>query len=234
MKHFVINRFNIKIHGRNSHLKREWLEERFVMYKDTVRSLGNQTNKEFKILLLVHPDTPIDFLDKIRALYNEYDLKYHILYVGKGEITINQDDEYEGLNEFLARMRQLSKHKRIITSRIDTDDMYANDYIQRVKESIKNEPYTGIVCVDFKKIIYTNGKQNNIYKYPHTTMFLSICSPIPSIHCFSQMHTRIHKVRNVKIIKRNEIGGKIMVHGKNVSNIMRGKKTEMSLSDIFK
>ncbi len=228
MKHFVLSRFNLKIHGKTSYLKRDWLEERLVMYKDTVRSLGNQTNRNFKILLLVHPDTPEDFLDKVRTLYNKYKLNFQFLYVD------TYKNEYNALNKYFTKMFKESKHKRIITSRIDTDDMYSIYYIEKVKEAVNKEKHTGMVCVDFKKIIYSNSKKNNLYRYPHNTMFLSICSPIPSIHCFSQMHTQVSKIRNIKVINSNEIGGMIKVHGKNVSNKMRGNTTEIVLSSIFK
>ena len=220
MKHFVLNRFNLQVYGKSCCLKEDWLQQRLVLYNDCLSSLANQTNKDFIILLHIHPETPEHVIKSLKGMYKQYELEYEFLFAKKWP------EAAQVLKDCLA------KHKRVITSRLDTDDMYPVYYIERIKAAIPDDK--GIVCIDFKKLIYSNGKKNNLYKYPNNTMFLSICSSNPAINCSSQSHINIKKIKGVRRIFLNEIGGKIIVHGNNVSNVMRGKKTEMSLSDIFK
>mgnify|MGYP003641912645 CR=1 FL=1 len=238
MKFFVLSRFNIKVANKDLQinlpvaradvsLNNNWISERLVYYKDCLKSLANQTDQDFTIALLVHPDTEQKILDILDGMFKEHNLNYEFIFVGA---DMHQSSFAKKLEEFL------KPHGRVITSRLDTDDQYPIYYVELVKKTFKGEPTNRPIVVDFKQLIYTDNKKTLLFKYPGSSMFLSICSSNPSINSLSQPHNLIKKrVKGLKMIQiKDKIGGKILVHGKNQLNRMRGNKTYMSFKGIFK
>lgn len=217
--HFVITRFNLNLRRGGRHLSEKWLKERLKLIKNTAISLGRQTDKNFKVLMFVHTETPEYVTKKIKFLYKKYKVKLEFLKVNTAK----------GSKLLLEEI--LSKYDKVITSRIDSDDRYAKYYIEKVKEACTKSKYLPLY-VDFSDIIYKSNKRTNVYKYPVCSMFLSVYSKNPKINCFTYSHIKVH-TRKLSIRTLKLIGGMIIVHGDNISNTMRGKKYKKSLLSIF-
>ena len=94
-KHFVITRFNIRIHygcklknpednPMDRILDEDYLEERFYIFeKYTFPSMKNQNNKDFTWIILFHKKTPDKFKKRIERLKHEFN--FVDLYLDDGE-----------------------------------------------------------------------------------------------------------------------------------------------------
>lgn len=133
-KHFVITRFNIRIHygcklknPENNPMDRildeDYLEERFYIFENyTFPSMKNQKNKDFTWIIMFHKKTPDKFKKRIQKLKHEFN--FVDLYLDDGEKFNFHEycDNYEKDIEYF------------LTTRIDNDDMINEEYISKVQE----------------------------------------------------------------------------------------------------
>ncbi|MDB4984005.1 MAG: hypothetical protein JWM20_184 [Patescibacteria group bacterium] len=131
-QHFLITRFNIratyaKLRDPNNNpmnliLDSAYLENRFRLFETyTFPSIKNQTSQNFKWIILFHKETPAAFKEKIQGLKKQYD--FIDLYFG--------DDEPFRFEKFIDDSGY--KNEWFITSRIDNDDMFDNQYMEAVQ-----------------------------------------------------------------------------------------------------
>ena len=132
-KHFIITRFNIRANygcklknpennPMNRILEEDYLKERFSIFeKYTLPSIKRQTNPNFIWLILFHKKTPNIFIKKIQELKEQF--SFMDLYFDDGESF----SFWEYCNS------QKEDTKYFVTTRIDNDDMFAEDYIARIQ-----------------------------------------------------------------------------------------------------
>lgn len=162
-KHFVITRFNIRIYyGCNLKnpdnnpmdriLDEDYLEERFNIFaKYTFKSMKGQTNQDFTWIVLFHKKTPSKFMERIQKLKDEF--CFVDLYLDDGEkfsFSDYCDSHGDGLGYFL-------------TTRIDNDDMFDEEYIERVQEYADRNLHTCILS--FEKGIKYDLELKKMYEY---------------------------------------------------------------------
>lgn len=139
--HYVVTRFNITMFfGKESrdkniipaktNLEDAYLEYRFSLFeKYTFPSLKNQTNSNFKWIVLFHAETPEKFKKKIEELQDEM----------KNFIPLFLDEEQsKDANKIIADyLRRDCTEKWIVTSRIDNDDFFEETYIETVQKYVE-------------------------------------------------------------------------------------------------
>ena len=122
MNHFVVIRFNTG----NTNL--DWLEHRMKFFRAfTAPSLRSQTNHDFTPVLLVDPSTPDSIVDEIE----EVGLVYK---TDAGQKLAPRTLEFK---QFL--FDKSKGDKWIITSRLDSDDGYSKDYIERTQSLVSEK-----------------------------------------------------------------------------------------------
>lgn len=183
MKHFLITQFNLKGVAKQTTEKEwlEWNEYRFKFFEDyTLKSLLNQSEKNFTWLIFFDNDTPKSCFNYI-SKWSKYDFLKPILVNGIKEF----DKSYAQI------VLDMSENTEwVITSRIDNDDVFHYSSIQSIQECfIKKDKQllslaSGYVLnmeslklahyyyfkSPFLSIIERNNKGSfvGIYKYSHT------------------------------------------------------------------
>lgn len=168
-KHYVLTRFNVKSNfavknPNNSPLElildESYLEERFKIFeKYTLPSIINQTNQNFKWIILFHKRTPRKFLRKIKLLKNVY--KFEDLYF--------DDNEHFNFSDYCIKNNEISDF--YITTRIDNDDMINKDYIDIVQKYAKKKAHECFISFpNGEKLDLNFNKRIDVYdKYNHFT-----------------------------------------------------------------
>ncbi len=141
MNHLVITRFN------TGNKDPEWLEHRMRFFRAfTAPSLKNQTNTDFTSVFLVDPTTPEAIVEEVRDVGVVYKTD-----LGQKLSTRNKE-----FRNFLAT--QTPNQGCVITSRVDSDDSLARNWIERTNG-----------CVDFNKKYRTHSHRHNhefiVYTY---------------------------------------------------------------------
>ncbi len=139
--HYVVTRFNITMFfGKESrdkniipaktNLEDAYLEYRFSLFEQyTFPSLKNQTNSNFKWIVLFHAETPEKFKKKIEELQDE--MKNFVpLFLDEGQ----SKDANKIIADYL---RQDCRKDWIVTSRIDNDDFFEETYIETVQKYVE-------------------------------------------------------------------------------------------------
>lgn len=134
--HYVFTRFNIKTNygcelkdpenpPMLKILDESYLKSRFQLFERfTLPSMKNQTNQNFKWVILFHKKTPKQFLDKIKKLKKEY--YFEDLYF--------DDDELFKFSDYCKKYGENCKY--YITTRIDNDDMIDENYIKEIQKYV--------------------------------------------------------------------------------------------------
>jgi len=210
IEHLIIIRFSatIKYRGDNS-LKHEILfsenrlNSKFYLFKTfCLRSIVNQTLKNFKVIIIYDKDLPLEYYNKLYELIKDYN--YIILH--KWNIIDNL-----GLNKWLQPYIDQTKDI-LITTRLDDDDIM-NIHINEWLYNYINKK--NLTTINNKIISFRNGKfiykNNNKYmvspcRYNTPGLFLSY---IQSINCsfniYNFDHSRI-KIK-IKVLKYNNCWG---------------------------
>lgn len=162
-KHFVITRFNIRVHygcklknpednPMDKILDEDYLEERFDIFeKYTFPSMKNQKNKNFIWIILFHKRTPNKFKERIQRL--KLDFNFVDLYF--------DDEERFSFSEYCNNFEKEEEY--FLTTRIDNDDMINEEYISIVQE-YANENFHQCV-ISFEKGIKYDLKSQKKFKY---------------------------------------------------------------------
>lgn len=226
-KHFVITRFNIRAsygcklkNPDNNPMRRildeDYLEERFSIFeKYTLPSMKQQTNQNFTWIILFHKNTPNSFKKKIEELKKEY--SFIDLYFG--------DEEKFDFSEYCDRQKENVKYA--ITTRIDNDDMFSNDYIEKIQEYANNN-LRGCI-LSFSKGRKYDLKSKKQYEYERKdNHFLSMIGT--KEECILQYnHAKIFDSgKEVVMLDSNKPMWTEIIHESNVINRIKDEDKEVS------
>lgn len=216
-KHFVITRFNIRV-KYNSKLKNPdnnpmdlildptYLERRFELFeKYTFPSLKNQTSQNFEWVILFHKNTPEEFKKKINDLKKIYGFIDYYL----------DDSEHFKFSTFVTE--NIYKNEWFITSRIDNDDIFDLEYIEKTQEYAKSNLHQCIVSFEKgEKLDIKNDK-----KYPYIRKdnhFLSMIAP-KEFNILQYNHSKIFESgQEVVMIPTKKPMWVEIIHETNVTN----------------
>lgn len=185
MKHFLIIPFNAGCKDAG------WLERRLELFRNfTMPSIKAQTNQNFTTVMLVDPDTPEEIKQELRDELNA------TLYLTESWWAVDRGDLVEDVNEefsefFFGLYKDVDW---IITSRCDSDDALANNYIEVTQEMFRNKE---------EFIIYPNGvmwlkdTQESYVKLTNSPPFGSLVEPgaTPPKTVFYMSHGHIPRMK---------------------------------------
>lgn len=185
MKHFLIIPFNAGCKDAG------WLERRMTLFRNfTMPSIKAQTNQNFTTVVLIDPDTPEDI---VLELETELDA---IMYFTESWWAVDRGDLVEDVNkefsEFFFGLYEDTEW--IITSRVDSDDALANNYIEVTQDMFRERE---------EFIIYPNGvmwiqdTKESFVKLTNSPPFGSLVEPgdVPPKTVFYMSHGHIPRMK---------------------------------------
>ncbi len=188
MKHFIVTRFNDYFPCiKNPHLGIDgtWLKKRLKIFQTvTIPSLKKQTDQDFIWILKCHSETPLwarKILDQenLVTCYEKYRFN-----------TI----ELQNYISFSRIIRKITNDKSIITTRLDTDDALAKDYIKIVKEESRPGMF-----FDFRKGIVKSQGNFFLHHKNGTSQFCSYMEyPNDLLTVYYKIHINIHEEECIK------------------------------------
>ena len=150
MQHLVFTRFNLPA-GPESWKKcssPEWLDERIALFEHFVySSMKNQTDQNFRWLVLMWEKTPQEQWDKFNALASGYE--------NLGLVMLSGMVFSEMHDQWMKYIRSFVEPGELITTRCDSDDAIHKRFIERVKST--NASPGHFICWE-KGLMFKDGK----------------------------------------------------------------------------
>lgn len=230
-KHFVITRFNIRANygcklknPDNNPMRRildeDYLKERFSIFeKYTLPSMKQQTNQNFTWLILFHKNTPDSLKKRIEELKEEMD--FIDLYFG--------DEEKFAFSKYCNIQEENIEYA--ITTRIDNDDMFSVDYIDKIQEYANNNLHECILSFSKGRKYDLNSKKK--YEYERKdNHFLSMIGT--KEECILQYnHAKIfNSGKEVIMLASDKPMWTEIVHESNVINRIKDEDKEIKEQEI--
>lgn len=205
MEHFIIIRFSVRFKNRpefdkkqNILFDKERMNFRFKLFEEyCLKSLVNQTLKDFKIIILYDKDLEQEYKNKLFNLTKEY--SFIILH----EWNIN--DNLTGC-KWIKKYLPENYNNYIITTRLDDDDIINYDLNRRLKRYINKFNCKGKI-IGFQGGYFLNMfSENNLVLFPIKYSGLSVFQT--KIHLLSDINIYGHDHHNhnlpSRIIKTNK------------------------------
>jgi len=203
-QHFVLTSFNIKEISQEGGCDRgdlaradgNWLKKRIKLFDDfCYPSIREQTNQNFKWLVLFNINTPVVFKQIIQK-YSEWDnfIPVYIEPIKKAS-SLRRIVRGEIIPKYLK-----GKTKYLITTRIDSDDALCKDYIEMVQRRFNKQK---LQFLNFNNGYIWKYKFNQIYsdKQPSNPFITLIeeVGEIKTVFCWS--HPELSKIGPVMEIE---------------------------------
>lgn len=163
-KHLILTRFNLQFDPQsNIHIQPNWLNERFRLFEAyCLPSIIRQTNQRFDWVIFLSDQTPEIYQQYLKQLTQAY-----------SNIHIELCPYLENFNHFYKNIgeKYLGNHNFLLSTRIDSDDMLANNYVEILQSqisiatpcpSIISFPH-GIQWFEHKNIAFAVEYNNNHY-----------------------------------------------------------------------
>ncbi|MDH3267335.1 MAG: glycosyltransferase [Ignavibacteria bacterium] len=167
MKHIVAIRFDYKP-------SYYWLNERIdLFHKFTIKSLYNQTNKDFIFVIITNVAHRLD-----PVIFKDFDV---VALNGNGGSIFN--DAGMILKEYIRN--NVEDNERVITSRLDNDDYYLPNYVNIIKLYGVNE---GDFVVDLRG--YWFDTRTNEYYTNKRYIELNVTSPFLSMYSTNDLYLK--------------------------------------------
>ena len=224
INHFIVTHFNIPIYTefqsvRNSKTDfirdEEYLDYRFALFeKYNLASIGNQTFKDFKWIVLFHEDTPQKYKEKMKNyqqqvvqfcpyFLNDEESKNHLSYVKN---IINNT---------------IDTSKKVFVTRTDNDDAFHERYLEEIQRIASQQTYTGTYVINYSSglVHLQSTKYTRRVEYPDNH-FLTVISDAPDIITpYDYGHSEFSKKLDLCNVSdpKNPMWLEI-VHDKNVTN----------------
>lgn len=161
IRYVMVTRFNIAVKYKSKKfsttipdikpwLDRDYLKKRFDLFdKYTFPSVYNQTDKDFIWLVLFHKDTPNEFVELID--------NYRAVLPAFTPCFLNDEESYDVFNFVSDYIREIQDGGdiRVISSRVDNDDVIHHEFVKTTKEYLSKSKDTMFLS-------YENGFQYEI------------------------------------------------------------------------
>ena len=218
--HFISTKFNLRIfNGLNN--DPDWLEYRFKLFDQfCYPSIRGQSNQNFKWIVYFDSQTPEIFKKKFEK-YSEW----------KNFISVYIDGH---ISRKISRKIIISNLtpgvEYLITTRIDSDDAICKDFVENIQKNFEYQRFE-FISFPYAHVLHPSGK---LYSFRYlNNPFVSIIEKIiePNLNGVKTIgrakHTEFSKLGNMKQIK-SKYSWLQIVHGKNVSNTIRGIRQPMN------
>lgn len=220
--HFLITRFNLKNNDWNVDKNdnvicdKDWLNFRFDIFEKTCfNSIKNQNNLNFKWLVYYDIETPNNFKKHIESLNNDF----------PQFIPIYKESNQIFLNDLSKDIKRFSNNKEyIITTRIDNDDAFHYQAIEKIQEQFNYQDSTiinlpWIVCFDLinkrmSKHFYVSNPFISLIDKNNNGSFQTV---------FVKQHNDWRKSHEIVNINDNKAYCFQLIHERNIYNEMVGE-----------
>ena len=202
-QHYIITRFNLPIFKGElrdgasiNNLDSKYLRDRFnIFQRFTYPSIKNQTCQDFKWLVLMDENTPMEFKQILSNLHWEYDNLipcYFSLDAYRNKVTQDYIDKYNdyavmaGLalfdnieySDFVQRilspifikdeiLKYNQPSKYVVTTRIDNDDLFHPEMIKTVQAKISNEQEPCLYNFSYGYQVHLKRRLLQLDFFPH-------------------------------------------------------------------
>ena len=228
-QHFLLTHFNLPhLFTANgwSGPSIAWQKHRFKLFDQfCYPSVRVQSNQNFKWLVVFDENTPGVFIHKIKK-YSEWD-NFVPIYLRIDKPTANN---YLKPHEIADKIFQIKisdylqeETKYVITTILDNDDMFCREYIQMIQSYFDKQNFQ---FLNFNNGYVWNYNTYELYKVNiHSNTYMTLVENFDSfktIRGFGVSHKQFCEIGPYKEImtKPMWVQG---VHGKNVSNKIKGK-----------
>lgn len=217
-EHVVFTRFNLDTPGREENYRRasNWLEKRIALFEQfCLPSMTGQTCQNFTWHVLFSDRTPIWARKEIEKFQAQCQFAAHFVPLfgpeGWGNIAISSIER---------------PCKLLITTNLDSDDALACDFIERVQAVVATQPLTTPYAINF-----LNGYvRNSSFLFNHTHRSNAFSTLVEESHLPLKTTCGIRHMtisRYVKVFQETGAPAWLqVVHGENVSNVVRGSRAE--------
>lgn len=211
--HVILTRFNLPSVGVESIVRAQegWLRTRVALFeKYCVPSVLSQTSSNFRWLIYFDPESP----EWLRSLIAGYE---------KAGTFVPIYRESVSPTELVDDIRSLTGAggATLITSNLDNDDALAVDFLQRLQDSVPAAPRAALYfshgLITSPGGLYFRTDRHNAFCSVRETW------DAPDT-CWVDWHDRLPKRMTVQLIA-GDPGWLQVVHGRNVSNRVRGSLT---------
>ncbi len=213
MKHLVIIRFNT---GNKSS---GWLDHRLKFFRAfTVPSLQSQTDQQFTTVLLADSSTPPSIVQELSDVGVVY-------MTDAGQKLSVRDWEFRG---FLRE--QVAGARCVVTSRLDSDDGFARNYIEHTQKVITNK---NEFIIYNSGVVWTEGRF--FLKTEEAPPFLSMveCGPRPTpLETVFGIKTHDRAMKAPHQIYSDDPMWLMVCHDRNLLNKPRDLGRELSLTEV--
>ncbi len=229
-QHFLITRFNVRVHfgGGNKGATPEWLAHRWpLFYKFCVPSIREQTAKgRFTWLVLFNEKTPMAWKRKIQKLSRG--VFEPIWTTGRFGSRLVRD---------LVKERLEPDTKYAITSRLDSDDLVAKDYMARIQSTFNNQTR---MFINFKhgivKVVVGKIREYRTLQHPRSaflTLIEKATDKLTTVYCGD--HGKVtHKKKGTIRHLKGHYGWIQILHGRNGCSAIRGRRMIQTELDLMK
>lgn len=177
-EHYILTRFNLRLWTKDKHRNntrtKEWLKNRFELFElFCLPSIMNQTNQNFKWIVLFDINTPDEYKDKIRE-YEKICLHFCPCFVeaNKSRYFVHVFKE-----EIAKRIKK--ETSQLITTYLDNDDALHQNYIEGVQKIEVERP----TFVSYVYGIQYYTELNIATRVPYTNNhFISLIEPLNDNH----------------------------------------------------
>ncbi len=227
VRHFIITRFNLRAPGAAARLSldRDWLSRRFALFERfCLPTVVNQTNQDFRWLVLFDAETP----ELFRARMRDYErwTKFIPVFLPAGTEQVGRKvvlDQLETLPDLL------------VTTRLDNDDGLCQTFVADLRKCVD---VTTPTILEFP-VGYV-WHRNRIYldRQPHNP-FTTLIEPLDADQgrefttIYRGSHSDISRLGRVVEVTQRPSWIQV-IHGGNLENRLRGvRRPIQELSDRF-
>ncbi|MGY1649741.1 glycosyltransferase [Geodermatophilus sp. SYSU D01119] len=214
MTHVLLTRFNLPSKGHESTIRarENWLRDRVDLFERwCLPSVLGQTERAFTWIVYLDPQSPAWLLTWVRAHRDR----------GHLHPVLREEVPRPVLLDDIRAATGSDGRGDLITTNLDNDDGLARDFVARVQAApVAGDPtavYLGDGLVVSDRRLYRRTDRHNAF-----------CSVRESwrdpVTCWGEWHNRLPEVMPA-VVLRGSPGWLQVVHGANVSNRVRGRRT---------
>lgn len=221
VSHIFLTRFNMATPGRELAIRTQpgWLQHRFELFEQfCLPSVAAQTRRDFEWIIYFDEETPDEFkarVEDLRAIF-----PFTPYYCG----LFGPEGTPRSIQECFAPQTDL-----VLTTRLDNDDAIAKDFVERLREEVRLNGYAR-AFYNFRNGL--TRRDGAVYHLSHD------CNPFFSL--LEDTEGDLTTAKNVLHMEIAEHGEVIqiegapawmqVVHGKNVSNRIKGSRVMPSVA----
>ena len=209
-KHIFLTRFNLQFESDTTiHVHPQWLDERFRLFEQyCLPSIIQQTNHNFKWIILASDDTPTIYQDRLLKYSQEYsfiDIIFCPYYNDINELYKSIGEKYAIGYDFL------------LSTRIDNDDMLSSYFVETLQSYLQDMQLRKCI-ITFPYGIQWFEEENMTFRVKYDkNHFLSFLEPSSCIKTSLGVNHPTVSTQDMTPIMTRDLWCEI-VHHNNISN----------------